>query len=460
MSTEALKKTEDIGIIKSWAIKHLWPVDRVYDDFASPGGFTIFTDGEGIRLTDITGKKYIDCFGTIMTNSIGYGRKEIADAAYEQMHKFHFAPDHEPSVPKIKLAKKLADITPGTLSKVVFGLAGTDSIETAMKIAWKYHKICGFSSKYKIIGGYTYHGSTLGAMSTGWRPPLFTWEDYPPLLPGMVHIASPYCEICDFGLKYPDCGLACAKQVERVIQLEGPDTVAAFLDVPIPSTAFIPPTEYWKTIRSICDKYGILLILDCVQSGFGRFGKWFACEHYDVVPDIMVLGKALTGGYLPMSAAVVRKEVAQKFEGGPEVALKHSITFEGHTVTCAVALSNLEIMERENVVENSKNMGQYLFEQLQTLKKYEIVNAIRGGLGLNCRVELVKDKQRKQRFSPEENAKVMRMLKEKLISVGLFGLFANPIPIIPSLIITKSEIDEIVIGFDRVIGEIQNEICG
>ena len=460
MNTDALGKNENIDILKNWAIEHLWPVDRVYNDFASADGFTIFTEGEGCRITDITGQKYIDCFGAIMAGNVGYGQKEIADAVYEQMCKFHFAPDHEPSIPKIKLAKKLADITPGSLSKVLFGLGGTDSIETAMKVAWKYHKICNFSNRYKIIGGYTYHGSTFGAMSTGWRPPLFTWEDYPPLMPGMVHVASPYCPICDFGLKYPGCELACAKQVERVIQMEWPDTVEAFLDVPIPSSAFIPPIEYWQTIRSICDKYGILLIFDCVQSGFGRFGKWFACENYDIVPDIMVLAKALTGGYLPMSAAIVRKEVAQKFEGGPEVALKHSYTFEGHPVACAAALANIEIMEREDLIENSKNMGLYLFEQLQLLNKYEIVSEIRGGLGLNCRVELFKDKKTKEQFSPKENAKVTRMLAKEMMSAGLFGLFVNPIPIIPPLIITKSGIDEIVNGFDRVLGEIQKEIRG
>jgi adenosylmethionine-8-amino-7-oxononanoate aminotransferase len=236
--------------------------------------------------------------------------------------------------------------------------------------------------------------------------------------------------------------------------------VAAFLDVPIPSMAFIPPSEYWQIIRSICDKYGVLLILDCVQSGFGRFGKWFACENYDIVPDIMVLAKALAGSYLPISATIVRKEIAQKFEGGAEVTLKQSYTFEGHPVTCAAALANIEIMESENVIENSKNMGRYLFEQLQSLNKYKIVGDIRGGLGLNCRVELVRDKETKQPLNSDENARVRKLLKKKLMSVGLFGLFANPVPIMPPLVVNQNEIDEIVNGFDKVIGEIQKEIFG
>ena len=235
----------------------------------------------------------------------------------------------------------------------------------------------------------------------------------------MVHVASPYCEICNFSLKYPECELLCAKQVENVIQFEGPDSVSAFIDVPIPSTAFIPQPEYWPMVRSICDKYGVLLILDCVQSGFGRFGKWFACEHYNIVPDIMVVAKAITGGYLPLSAAIVKKEIAQKFEG-PNL-LKHSSTFEGHPVCCAAALANLEIMERENLVENSRVLGEYLFERLQFLMRYKIVGQIRGGWGLHVRIEFVKDRETKQRFSPQENSAFKKNLKKKLMEAGLLG---------------------------------------
>lgn len=460
MNSGSLNRTENNDNLKKWAIEHVWPVERTYDEFSSPGGFTIFTDGEGCRITDITGKKYLDYWAGIMVSSVGYGRKEIADAAYEQLIRLHFAPTHDPTVPKIKLARKLADITPGSLSKVFFASGGTESIEAALKIAWKYHRLAGFTNRYKVIGGYTYHGSTFGAMSTGWRAPQFSWKDLPPLLPGMVHVASPHCSACDFGLKYPDCNILCARQVERVIQKEEPDTVAAFIDVPIPSAAFIPPIEYWQIIRSICDKYGILLILDCIQSGFGRFGKMFACEHYNIVPDIIVVGKALAGGYLPISAAIIKKEIAQKFEGGAKEKLSGSYTFEGHPVTCAAALANLEIMERENLVENSRAMGLYLFEQLQALNKYEIVGEIRGGLGLNCQVELVKDKKTKQRFTPEENAKVASLLKKNLMELGLYGPFWTPVLIVPPLIITKSEIDEIVSGFDRAIAKIEKEILG
>ena len=443
---------------KKLAVEHIWQVMRPHSVFTAPGGYTLFTEGKGCYLIDINGKRYFDLWACIMFNNVGWGRKEIADAAYKQMVSLHFAPTHEPTFPKVKLAKKLADITPGSLSKVCFGLGGTDSVETALKIAWKYQRLLGFSNRYKIVGGYTYHGSTFGAMSTGWRAPIFSWEDFPPLLPGMIHVASPYCSKCDFGLTYPACDLLCARQVEWAIERENPEQVAAFIDVPIPAQAHIPPPEYWPMVRAICDKYGVLLIIDEVQSGFGRFGKMFACEHYNTVPDIMVMGKALTSGYVPMSAAIVRKEIAQKFEGGPKEVLKHSYTFEGSPVACAAALANIEIIEREKLVENSEIMGKYLFDKLQLLYRHKIIGEIRGGVGLDCEIEFFKDKKSKQRFSPEVNATISGLLKKGLMENGLFGYFGNPLSVCPPLIITKDEIDEIINKLDSVIGEIEEKI--
>ena len=454
-----MKETaKELDELRQLALDHVWVPLRPWNALTAPRGFSIFTEGKGCYITDINGKTYLDYWGTVNgVNAVGWGRKEIADAVYEQMVKLQYPPTHELTIPKIELAKKLADITPGSLSKVFFGNGGSESIETAIAMAKKYQILSGHRNKYKIIGGYTYHGSTFGAMSTGWRAPIFTWEDYPPLLPGMVHVPSPYCSICDLGLKYPSCNLECARQVEKIIQREIPETVAAFLDTPIASAGFIPPPEYWPTVRSICDKYGVVLILDCIVTGFGRTGKMFGIEHYNVVPDIIVVGKAFASGYAPISAAIVRRGIAQKFEGGREEMLKHSYTFEGHPGACAAALKNLEIIEREKLVENSETLGKYLFEQLQLLYQHSIVGEIRGGLGLLCEVELMRNRKSKEKFSPQENARISSMLREKLPAAGLFGPLRNPLPICPSLIITKDEIDEIVTGFDRVIGEIEKE---
>jgi len=455
-----VKKTEKADNLKQLALEHYWLPIRPWNVVTAPRGFTIFTEGSGCRLTDIDGKTYLDYWGSVSgCNAVGYSRKEVADAVYEQMMQLMFTPAHDLAPVKIKLAKKLADIAPtGNSSKVFFGSGGAESIETAIAIAKKYQILSGFRNKYKILAGYEYHGSTAGAMAVGWRPPAFRWDDYEPLMPGVLHVPSPYCSICDFDLKYPSCDLLCAKYVETVIQYEIPETVAAFLDDVEPFTGHIAPPEYWPMIRSICDKYGVLLILDEVQTGFGRTGKMFAIENWGVVPDIIVVAKALASSYVPLSAAIVRREIAEKFEGGPKEMLNHSYTWEGHPCGCAAALATLEIIEKEKLVENANTMGKYLFEQLQSLYKYDMVGEIRGGLGLLCCIDLVKDRKTKNRFSPDENAKLRSMLKEKLMDASLFGMFSNPIPIVPSLIITKKEIDEIVGGFDKVIGEIQKEL--
>jgi len=448
-------KFEDL---RQLSFDHLFTPQRPWNVLTGPRGYAIFTEGKGCRVTDINGKTYLDYWGGIQgTALIGYGRKTVADAAYQQMLELHFVPSHDGSIPKIELAKKLADITPGSLSKVFFANGGTESIETALKIARKYHQISGFPNKYKVISPYAYHGSTLGAMSTGWDG-TFQWDDFQPLAPGYLHVVHPWCSRCSFGLTYPDCQIACARQVEQIIQDENPETVSAFIDTPISSASFFPPPEYWPMVRSICDKYGVLIIVDEIVTGNGRTGKMYCCEHYDFVPDIMVLGKGLAGGYLPISAAIMTKEVAQKFEGGPKESLIHSYTFEGLASACAAALVTLEIIEKENLVENARVLGDYLFEQLQSLYKHNIVGEVRGGLGLMANIELFKDGKTREGFSPEENIKIGRMLKEKLIDRGLWGMFRNPPPICPALSITRDEIDEIVSGFDRVIGEIEKEL--
>lgn len=440
------------------AFDHIFVPTRPWDVLTGPQGYTIFTEGKGRRITDINGKTYLDFWGTIQgANLLGYGREEIATAAYEQMVKLQFVPTHDGSIPKIKLAKKLADITPGSLSRTFFANGGTEAIETALKIARKYHAISGYPMKYKVISPNAYHGSTYAAMATG-NDATFHWEDFEPLKPGYLRATHPWCSRCTLGLFYPDCNLACARHVEQVILDERPETVGAFIDTPISSFNFVPPPEYWPMVRSICFKYGVLLIFDCIVTGLGRTGKMFAAEHFNVVPDIMVLGKGLAGGYLPISVAIVTKEVAKKFEGGPQETLIHSFTFEGLPGSCAAALSTLEIVEKEKLVEHSETLGQYLYEQLRSLYRHSIVGEVRGGLGLMATVELYKDRNTKERFSPSDNTKINRMLKEKLMNRGLWGSFRNPIPVCPSLTITRDEVDEIANGFDETIAAIEKEM--
>ncbi len=455
------ERKESFEELRQWALDHVWIPLRSWKVMSGPDGFNIFVEGKGCRLIDINGKTYLDYrSGLGNVTNLGYGRKEIADAVTAQVRKLDFRPSHELTIPQIKLAKMLADLTPEPLSKVFFASSGTEAIETAIKIARQYHLLRGFPHRYKIIvGGYRYHGSTYGAMSLGWRRPEITWKDFETALPGVVHVPSPYCFCCDLHLTYPGCDLRCAREMERVIQCEEAETVAAFLDVTMATEySTPPPPEYWPMVRSICNKYGILLILDEVMVSFGRTGKMFAFEHWNIVPDIMAVAKSLTNGSIPIGATVVSQEVARAFEGGPEKMLQHSYTFEGHPVACAAGVATLEIMQRENILENSKLMGQYLFQSLQSLRRHRIVGEIRGGLGLDCQVEFLKDKETKEPFNPAENGRMAAMLKEKLRRAGLWGLASNPLQLKPPLIITRDEVNEMVGGLDRVIDEIEKLI--
>lgn len=459
--TKTSEETKRFEHLRQLALSHVWQPLRTWNAMKAPSGFNIFVEGNGCRLTDINGKTYID-YGSAVGNvtNLGYSRKEIANAAYEQLIKLPFRPTHELTIPQIRLAKKLADITPGDLSKTFFANSGTEANETAMKIVRKYQQLVGFPNRQKIIvGGYRYHGSTYGAMSLGCHRRIFTWDDYETMLPGVIHVPGPPCFRCGLGLKYPECNLECAKQIERVIEWEVPETIAALLDVPIASEYCTPPPpEYWPMVRSICNKYGVLLVFDEVMTGLGRTGKMFACEHWDVVPDTITISKGIASGYIPLGATIVTKKVAREFEGDYKEMLKHSYTFDGHPVACAAALATLDIMEREKVVENSKAMGTYFFDSLQSLRRHRIVGEIRGGFGLNCLVEFVKDKETAKEFSAEENRQFIAMLKAKLREAGLWGTVANPLLFQPMLTITKNEIDEIITRLDKAIAETEKGI--
>lgn len=443
--------------LKRLSFQHVFVPQRPWNMMTAEGGYHIFVSGQGCRVTDTEGKTYLDFWGTIQgANLLGYGRQDIAQAAYDQMLKLHFAPTHDGNIPKIQLAAKLASLAPDKNSRVFFASGGTESIETALKLARKYQQIRGFPYRHKILSPLAYHGSTLGAMGTGWDI-AFKWEDFQPLPSGYIHVRHPWCSRCELDLHYPDCKIQCARQVERIIQEENPETVAAFIDTPVSSFNHASPPEYWPMVREICTRYGVLLIFDCIACGLGRTGRMFAAEHFGVVPDVIVIGKGLAGGYLPISAAIITADVAKAFEGGSQEVLMHSFTFEGHAAACAAAIKTLEIMEAEQLVKRSWDMGQYLYQQLQTLYDLKIVGEVRGGMGLMCNVELMKDRADKIRFNQAENARLGGLLKKKLMAAGLWGNFRNPLPIYPALCITKDEIDEIVTGFRRVISDIQQE---
>jgi adenosylmethionine-8-amino-7-oxononanoate aminotransferase len=416
---------------------------------------TIFSSGEGCYLTDIHGRTYLDALsgGAFVTN-IGHGRKEVADAMAEQAARLAYvAPYNFSAVPTVALAEKLAQLAPGDLNHAFFTSGGSEAVETALKIVRQYHWLNGDGKRTKIISRRgSYHGSTYLAMSASGVSHDFHSKLFEPLAPGCVQTAWHNCYRCEYELTYPQCQTLCVRSVEQAVLHEGPETIAAIIAEPVPAAATIhvPPPDYLPKLREIADKYGILLILDEVINGFGRTGKLFACEHWGVVPDVMTVAKGITSGYAPMGAALVGPKVTAKFSGtlGREGALAHVLSFGGHAVAAAAALKNIEIMEREKLVENSAAMGAYLLEGLSALKKHPMVGDVRG-LGLLAAIELVRSKATREPFRPADQmpAKVTAYMREQ----GLLARTFQVIEVGPPLVAGRKEIETIVDIVERTV---------
>jgi len=439
------------------AREHLWMHARPWEEMIKPDGVRIFTRAEGTRIIDIDGNSYFDLMAGLWLVNVGHGRQEIADAVYEQMQQLCYVNTWTyATVPAIKLAAKLAELTPGTLGKVFFVNSGSEATDTATRMAKQYQFLSGFGKRYKIIARRnSYHGSGTGGQSiTGGG--FFLRKYFEPMMPGMRHVPHPYCYRCQYELAYPSCGLLCAKAIEHQILFEDAETVAAVIGETIAGAPGVipPPPEYWPMVRSICDKHGVLLIMDEVICGFGRTGKWFGCEHYGVVPDLMAVAKGLSSGYLPIAATIAKMEVADKFKGGFAETFQHGITWGAHPVSCAAALANLAIMERENLIGRAAEMGGYLLNSLEALRSHPTVGDVRGK-GLLAAIELVKDKKTKESFERDNpfNEKLSQRMSER----GLLTRIRNILSMSPPLIVTKSEIDDVVGIIDRALGDTEKE---
>ena len=445
--------------LREASLKHLWMHNRDWVQMAEEGDPIFMVEGKGVRVTDSTGKTWIDVNGGYNSVNVGYGREEIAQAAYEQMLKITYFPVGTATVPTIKLAKKLADITPGSLSRVFPVSGGSEANETALKIVRAYYKRIGEPGRYKIISRRgSYHGTTAGVLWLGGSP-ASPRDDFEPMYPGMVYAPQPNSYRCELGGETPsECAVRCANAIEDLIKFHGPQTVAAVIAEPVaqPQGNVVPGDEYWPMLRDICDRYGVLLIADEVICGFGRTGKMFAVEHWDVVPDIMTVAKGIISSYLPLAATVVKSEVADVF-GGQDNYLRHVLTFSGHPVSAAASLKNIEILENEKMVQNSAQVGAYFKEQLEGLAgDHPIIGDVRG-IGLLLAVELVKDRATKERFSKE--TKIPARLNEKFRKHGLiFRANSEILNIGPPLCITQGEVDEIVHGIDLSLSELEGEL--
>ena len=451
----------DVEALRQASLKYLWMHSRDWTQMAEEGDPQIIVEGHGVKVIDSEGRTFIDVNGGYMSVNVGYGRTEIADAAYEQMVKTAHYHIGTTTVPAVKLAQKLADMTPGTLSRVYPVSGGSEANETALKIVRAYHQRRGEAGRYKIISRFgSYHGMTGAAIWLGGHP-RSPRNDYEPSYPGMVYAPQPLPYRCERGCgTASECAIHCAQAIEDLILFHHPDSVAAIIAEPVstPMGAVVPGDEYWPMLRETCDKYGVLLIADEVITGFGRTGKMFAMEHWGVVPDIMTVAKGIVSSYLPIAATIATTEVADVFARSDNF-FKHILTFSGNPAAAAAALKNIEILENENLVENAATVGVYLKEQLEGLKEeHQIIGDVRG-IGLIQALALVSDRETKAKFPPD--TEIASRLKDKFRKNGLI-LYTDEddhlISIAPPLCVTRDEVDEIVDAIGRSLGEFEREL--
>jgi putrescine---pyruvate transaminase len=414
-------------------------------DLAGPPGTIpqlIMVRGQGATLTDIEGREYVDGMASLWNVNVGYGREVLAAAAAEQMTALAFSSAYGGfgTEPAIRLATKLAELAPGDLEVTYFASGGGEANDTAYKIARLYWKLRGEPERVNIVSRIRdYHGLTYAATSaTGLAN---FWKGFEPLAPGFLHAPAPdpyrYT-----GEGSP--GAAYVQALEKVVLEAGPQTVAAVVAEPVQGAGgvIVPPADYFPLLRKLCDRYGLLLIADEVITGFGRTGRWFAMEHWNVQADLMIFAKGVTSGYLPLSGVMLTRAVHDVLRSVKGM-FAHGFTYSGHPTACAVGLRNLQILEEERLVEQVAERGAYLQKKLQALRELEIVGDVRG-LGLLAGVELVSDKATKRSFDVSEGAarRVWLAALERGVIVRAVG--GDVIAMSPPFVISEKQIDHIV----------------
>lgn len=412
----------------------------------NPNGTMIAEKAEGSWVTDHDGNRFLDGMAGLWCVNVGYGRTELADAAYDQLKKMAYFPLTQSHTPAIQLAEKLNELL-GDEYVIFFSNSGSEANETAFKIARQYHQQKGNHSRYKFISRYrAYHGNTMGSLAaTGQAQRKFKYE---PLAPGFVHVAPPDSYRSNDQLGSPASELDSVKDIERVMTWELSETIAGVIMEPIITGGgiLIPPDNYMKGVKAACEKHGALLIVDEVICGFGRTGKAFGFMNYGVKPDIVTMAKGITSAYLPLSATAVKKEIYEAFKGSEEYDyFRHVNTFGGNPAACALALKNLEIMETEKLFDRSKNLGDQLKEKLYiSLSNHPFVGDVRGK-GLLIGIELVKDKATKEPLDVDLVNQVIAGCKKKGLIIGKNGAtvagFNNVLTISPPLSIKEEDLD-------------------
>ena len=439
----------------------LWHHLKPHNVFKEKKEQMIIVEGNGLIVKDIRGREYLDATaGGVWGVVIGHGRKSMGDVISAQVSKLGYYAGAVGTIPSIKLAKKLTEKLP-RLGKAFFSNSGSEANEKAFKIIRQLSKINDDrKGKYKVIyRDRDYHGTTIGALSaTGQNE---RKQHFGPMAEGFAGFAPALCYRCPFGKKYPDCNIECARALEDVILKEGPDTVGGVIVEPITAGGgiIIPVKEYYPILQAICKKYDAYLIMDEVVCGFGRTGKFWGHEHFDCDPDMVTMAKGVASCYEPLSVTVIKDNIYDLFldTGTPEKRLNYFrdiSTYGGCTGAMAAGLENIRIIEDEDLVENSRVVGQYLLDGLKTLEDFPIVGDVRGK-GLFCGVEFVKDKKTKEPITEAQMGKIMGDVAAESVLVGRTNSSLSGMNTImnfaPALVGTRDQMDQIVTAVKKAI---------
>jgi adenosylmethionine-8-amino-7-oxononanoate aminotransferase len=412
-------------------------------------GISIITRAEGIRIFDQHGKSYLDLVsGWTRPVHIGYARQEMAQALYDQAMQMHyFTPMQYGNLRALELAAVLAELAPGDINQFLFVCDGSEAVESALKLAKHYHHYRGERWRFKVISRRgAFHGVTGGALRV-LGSVLPTRQMMEPLPPGTIFAESPYCYRCPIHLSYPSCDIACARDVERLIQFEDPSQVTCFVGESIQQVfgACAPPPEYWPIIREICSRYGILIIVDEVICGFGRTGKWFGIQHFDMQPDMLMMAKGISSGYMPLGALGATDAVVEGVEHFANLQ-----TYMNHPIACAAALKNIEIIKRESLIENARVMGRYFLDGLRSLERSHPIVGEARGTGLWAAMDLTTDRATHAPFPAERLQRIVDRAKAKGMIIKFMGM---ALEFAPALVISRAEIDEAIRILDECLAE-------
>jgi adenosylmethionine-8-amino-7-oxononanoate aminotransferase len=417
---------------------------------------------EGCYIWDTEGNRYLDALAALYCVNIGYGPwPEIVEAATKQLERLPFFTNWVgfATPPSLELADRLTKLVPIDVGRIFFVGGGSEANETALKVARQYHRLRGEPSRYKFVSRRSaYHGTTFGALSINGSPVLRS--QFEPLLAGCLHAPMPYRYRCPYCFEQSACTLQCADEIDAIIASESPDTVAAVILEPVQNSggSITPPPGYFDRVREICDEHGVLLVADEVICGFGRVGDWFGCTRYGIEPDMMTMAKGITSAYAPLGALVASPKVVEPFFDEPKRAFTHGITFGGHPLSCAISLANLDIMEREDLIGRvQRHMGEFRARCDQLMEEHPMVGDVRGD-GYFYSLELVKNKETKETFTPAERDELIKtFLTPRARELGVYMRFDDraetAAQFSPPLVAGPAEFDEMTGVLRQVLDE-------